>query len=87
VTAGRRHLLGIEDLPADDIDRLLGLTDSFVEVSRRRMPKVPALQGRTVTWLFYEDSPRTRRSFEQAAKRRTADTLSFSASTSSVKNL
>jgi aspartate carbamoyltransferase catalytic subunit len=85
VTAGRRHLLGIEDLPADDIDRLLGLTDSFVEVSRRRMPKVPALQGRTVTWLFYEDSTRTRLSFEQAAKRLSADTLSFSVSTSSVK--
>jgi aspartate carbamoyltransferase catalytic subunit len=85
VTGGRRHLLGIEDLPADDIDRLLGLTDSFVEVSRRRMPKVPALQGRTVTWLFYEDSTRTRLSFEQAAKRLSADTLSFSVSTSSVK--
>jgi aspartate carbamoyltransferase catalytic subunit len=85
VTAGRRHLLGIEHLPADDIDRLLGLTDSFVEVSRRRMPKVPALQGRTVTWLFYEDSTRTRLSFEQAAKRLSADTLSFSVSTSSVK--
>ena len=85
MTAGRRHLLGIEDLPADDIDRLLGLTDSFVEVSRRRMPKVPALQGRTVTWLFYEDSTRTRLSFEQAAKRLSADTLSFSVSTSSVK--
>jgi aspartate carbamoyltransferase catalytic subunit len=85
VTAGRRHMLGIEDLPADDIDRLLGLTDSFVEVSRRRMPKVPALQGRTVTWLFYEDSTRTRLSFEQAAKRLSADTLSFSVSTSSVK--
>ena len=48
------------------------------------MPKVPALQGRTVTWLFYEDSTRTRLSFEQAAKRLSADTLSFSVSTSSV---
>ena len=79
-----RHLLGIADLTADDIDRLLTLTDSFVEVSRRRMPKVPALQGRTVSWLFYEDSTRTRLSFEQAAKRLSADTLSFSVSTSSV---
>jgi aspartate carbamoyltransferase catalytic subunit len=81
---GRRHLLGIGDLTRDDIEHLLTLTDSFVEVSRRRMPKVPALQGRTVTWLFYEDSTRTRLSFEQAAKRLSADTLSFSVSTSSV---
>jgi aspartate carbamoyltransferase catalytic subunit len=79
-----KHLLGVADLPAEDIDRLLTLTDSFAEVSRRRMPKVPALQGRTVTWLFYEDSTRTRLSFEQAAKRLSADTLSFSVSTSSV---
>ncbi len=79
-----RHLLGVADLSGDDIERLLTLTDSFVEVSRRRMPKVPALQGRTVTWLFYEDSTRTRLSFEQAAKRLSADTLSFSVSTSSV---
>jgi aspartate carbamoyltransferase catalytic subunit len=84
VTGGRRHLLGVADLSAEDIERLLTLTDSFVEVSRRRMPKVPALQGRTVTWLFYEDSTRTRLSFEQAAKRLSADTLSFSVSTSSV---
>jgi aspartate carbamoyltransferase catalytic subunit len=80
-----KHLLGVADLPAEDIDRLLTLTDSFAEVSRRRMPKVPALQGRTVTWLFYEDSTRTRLSFEQAAKRLSADTLSFSVSTSSVR--
>ena len=80
-----RHLLGIADLSADDIDHLLVLADSFAEVGRRRMPKVPALQGRTVTWLFYEDSTRTRLSFEQAAKRLSADTLSFSVSTSSVR--
>ena len=80
-----KHLLGVADLPAEDIDRLLTLTDSFAEVGRRRMPKVPALQGRTVTWLFYEDSTRTRLSFEQAAKRLSADTLSFSVSTSSVR--
>ncbi len=79
-----RHLLGVADLSAAEIEHLLVLTDSFVEVSRRRMPKVPALQGRTVTWLFYEDSTRTRLSFEQAAKRLSADTLSFSVSSSSV---
>jgi aspartate carbamoyltransferase catalytic subunit len=81
---GRRHLLGIEGMARDEIEHLLTLTDSFAEVGRRRMPKVPALQGRTVTWLFYEDSTRTRLSFEQAAKRLSADTLSFSVSTSSV---
>ena len=80
-----KHLLGITDLTADDIDHLMVLTDSFAEVGRRRMPKVPALQGRTVTWLFYEDSTRTRLSFEQAAKRLSADTLSFSVSTSSSR--
>lgn len=80
-----KHLLGIEGLDAPDLDHLLGLTDHFVEVNRRRMPKVPALQGRTVCWLFYEDSTRTRLSFEQAAKRLSADTLSFTVSSSSVK--
>jgi aspartate carbamoyltransferase catalytic subunit len=79
-----KHLLGIGGLEGDDIEHLLELTDTFVEVSRRRLPKVPALQGRTVTWLFYEDSTRTRLSFEQAAKRLSADTLSFSVSASSV---
>jgi aspartate carbamoyltransferase catalytic subunit len=79
------HLLGIEDLSTGEIEHLLGQTDRFVEVSRRRLPKVPALQGRTVTWLFYEDSTRTRLSFEQAAKRLSADTLSFAVSSSSVR--
>jgi aspartate carbamoyltransferase catalytic subunit len=80
-----KHLLGIADLSASDIDHLLRLTDHFVEVTRRRMPKVPALQGRTISWLFYEDSTRTRLSFEQAAKRLSADTLSFTVSASSVR--
>jgi aspartate carbamoyltransferase catalytic subunit len=80
-----RHLLGIAELSAPDIEALLDLTDHFVEVSQRRVPKVPALQGRTVTWLFYEDSTRTRLSFEQAAKRLSADTLSFSVGSSSVR--
>jgi aspartate carbamoyltransferase catalytic subunit len=80
-----KHLLAVSDLSRPDIDHLLALTDAFAEVGRRRMPKVPALQGRTVTWLFYEDSTRTRLSFEQAAKRLSADTLSFSVSSSSVR--
>lgn len=61
------------------------LTDSFVEVSERTIPKVPALRGRTVVSLFFEDSTRTRLSFETAAKRLSADTMNFSVGTSSVK--
>ncbi len=84
--APRRHLLAIEDLGGrDGIDEVMRLTDAFVEVSNRAIPRVPALRGKTVTWLFYEDSTRTRLSFEQAAKRLSADTLNFSVGTSSVK--
>ncbi|HTN81835.1 MAG TPA: aspartate carbamoyltransferase catalytic subunit [Acidimicrobiales bacterium] len=79
-----KHLLSIADLGKDGIDDLLRLTDSFVEVSERPIPKVPALRGRTVVSLFYEDSTRTRLSFETAAKRLSADTMSFSVGSSSV---
>ncbi len=64
---------------------MLTLTDSFVEVSERQIPKVPALRGKTVVSLFFEDSTRTRLSFETAAKRLSADTMNFSVGTSSVK--
>jgi aspartate carbamoyltransferase catalytic subunit len=77
--------LSIEDLGRDGIEEVLTLTDSFVEVSERRIPKVPTLRGKTVVSLFYEDSTRTRLSFESAAKRLSADTMNFSVSTSSVK--
>ena len=80
-----RHLLAIDELGADGIDDVMGLTDSFVEVSERSIPKVPALRGKTVVSLFYEDSTRTRLSFETAAKRLSADTMTFSVSTSSTK--
>jgi aspartate carbamoyltransferase catalytic subunit len=80
-----RHLLSIADLGAAGIEEVLTLTDSFVEVSKRQIPRVPALQGKTVVSLFYEDSTRTRLSFETAAKRLSADTMNFSVSTSSVK--
>jgi aspartate carbamoyltransferase catalytic subunit len=80
-----RHLLSIDDLGADGIEEVLRLTDSFVEVSARNIPKVPALRGKTVVSLFYEDSTRTRLSFETAAKRLGADTMTFSVGTSSVK--
>ncbi|MGB3410911.1 MAG: aspartate carbamoyltransferase catalytic subunit [Microthrixaceae bacterium] len=79
-----RHLLAIPDLDREEIEELLDLTDTFVEVGRRAIPKVPALRGRTVVSLFYEDSTRTRLSFETAAKRLSADTMSFAVSSSSV---
>ena len=79
------HLLCVDDLGRDGVEAVLKLTDSMVEVGRRDIPKVPALRGRTVVSLFYEDSTRTRLSFETAAKRLSADTMSFSVSTSAVK--
>ncbi|MDZ7677221.1 MAG: aspartate carbamoyltransferase catalytic subunit [Acidimicrobiales bacterium] len=79
-----KHLLSIRDLGADGIAEVHDLTDSFVEVSSRAIPKVPALRGRTVAWLFYEDSTRTRTSFEAAARRLSADTVNFSVGSSSV---
>src|SRR5437868_14617567 len=79
-----RHLLSIADLGTDGIDEVLRLTENFVEVAHRDIPRVPALRGKTVVSLFYEDSTRTRLSFETAAKRLSADTMTFSVSTSSV---
>jgi aspartate carbamoyltransferase catalytic subunit len=80
-----RHLLSIADLGRDGIEEILRLTDSFVEVSERAIPRVPALRGKTVVSLFFEESTRTRLSFEMAAKRLSADTMTFSVSTSSIK--
>jgi aspartate carbamoyltransferase catalytic subunit len=79
-----RHLLSIADLGRVGIEGVLRLTDSFVEVSERRIPKVPALRGKTVATLFYEDSTRTRVSFETAAKRLSADTMTVTVAGSSV---
>jgi aspartate carbamoyltransferase catalytic subunit len=79
-----KHLLSIEDLTADDIHRLLELTDHMVEISHRPIPKVPALRGKNVVSLFFEDSTRTRTSFDTAAKRLSADTMNFAVSSSSV---
>ncbi|HET6809650.1 MAG TPA: aspartate carbamoyltransferase catalytic subunit [Acidimicrobiales bacterium] len=79
-----RHLLSVADLGAAGIREILRLTDSFVEVSERAIPRVPALRGRTVATVFFEDSTRTRLSFEAAAKRLSADTMTFSVGTSSV---
>jgi aspartate carbamoyltransferase catalytic subunit len=81
---GPRHLLSITDLGPEGIGEVLRLTDSFVEVSRRPIPKVPALRGKTVVSVFFEDSTRTRLSFETAARRLSADVMTFSASSSSI---
>jgi len=80
----RSHLLSVADLGADGIEEVLRLTDTFVEVSGRSIPRVPALRGRTVVSLFFEDSTRTRLSFETAARRLSADVMTFSAASSSL---
>jgi aspartate carbamoyltransferase catalytic subunit len=80
-----KHLRSIDELGgADGILELLDLTDHMVEINARPFPKVPALRGKTVVSIFFEDSTRTRLSFETAAKRLSADTMTFSVSTSSV---
>ena len=79
-----RHLRSIDELGVDGLRHLLDLSDHMAEVNRRPIPKVPALRGKTVVSLFFEDSTRTRLSFETAAKRLSADTMTFSVSTSSV---
>jgi aspartate carbamoyltransferase catalytic subunit len=80
-----RDLLSIDDLGPAGIEEMLSLSESFLGVTRRDIPKVPALRGKTVVSLFYEDSTRTRLSFETAAKRLSADTMNFSVSSSSVR--
>ena len=79
-----KHLLSIEDLDRAQIEAVLDRADSFAEVTRRDIKKVPALRGRTVVTLFYESSTRTSSSFELAAKRLSADVVSVKASGSSV---
>src|SRR5687767_9283462 len=83
-TFNRRHLLGIRDLDAGEITHLLDTAETFRDVSKREIKKVPALRGRTVINLFFESSTRTRTSFEIAAKRLSADAVNVSVSTSSV---
>ena len=79
-----KHLLSIEDLSRSELDELLDLAASFLSVTQRETPKVPALRGRTVVSLFFEDSTRTRISFEVAAKRLSADVINFAAKGSSI---
>src|SRR5215207_3300860 len=78
------HLLSVDDLSRDDIERILGRAESFAEVSGREIKKVPTLRGRTVINLFYEASTRTSSSFELAAKRLSADLVNIKSSGSAV---
>jgi aspartate carbamoyltransferase catalytic subunit len=83
-TTGRRHLLSVADLSRDDVERLLATARSFAQSQERDNKKLPTLRGRLVVNMFFESSTRTSSSFELAAKRLSADTLSFKASGSSV---
>jgi aspartate carbamoyltransferase catalytic subunit len=77
-------LLTIDQLGTQGIEEIMLAADSMAEVCRRPIPKVPALRGKTIASMFFEDSTRTRTSFETAAKRLSADIMNFSASSSSV---
>jgi aspartate carbamoyltransferase catalytic subunit len=79
------HLLGLKDYPSEDIQLIIDTAYKFKEVLNRPIKKVPSLKGKTIVNLFFENSTRTRISFELAQKRLSADTVNFSASTSSLK--
>jgi len=80
-----KHLLSISDLGAEGIEEVLAAADTFAEINRRPIPKVQTLRGKTVVSCFFEDSTRTRLSFETAARRLGADVMTFSAASSSLK--
>jgi aspartate carbamoyltransferase catalytic subunit len=84
-TPERRHLLSVADLSRDDVERLLATAHSFALSQERDNKKLPTLRGRLILNLFYESSTRTSSSFELAAKRLSADTLSVKSSGSSVE--
>jgi len=83
--SGPRHLLSVADLGREGIAEVLRVAESFAEVERRSVPKVPTLRGKVIATLFFEESTRTRLSFETAAKRLSADVLSLAVASSSVK--
>ncbi|HEX5260917.1 MAG TPA: aspartate carbamoyltransferase catalytic subunit [Gaiellales bacterium] len=84
LTADRRHLIAVDDLDQVGIQRILDTAEGFQSIMRRDVKKVPTLRGRTVMTVFFESSTRTSSSFELAAKRLSADTMSLKASGSSV---
>jgi aspartate carbamoyltransferase catalytic subunit len=79
-----RHLLSTKDLSRDEAVRILDIAEDMADVQNREVKKLPTLRGKTVVNLFFEDSTRTRISFEAAAKRLSADVINFSAKGSSV---
>ena len=79
-----KHLLGIKELKKEDVETIFQTADNFKQVLQRPIKKVPTLRDTTIANIFFENSTRTRISFELAEKRRSADTISFSASGSSV---
>jgi len=79
-----KHLLGIKELPAEDIHKIFQTADNFKQVLNRPIKKVPALRDTTIANVFFENSTRTRISFELAQKRLSADVVNFAASSSSV---
>jgi aspartate carbamoyltransferase catalytic subunit len=81
----QKHLLGIKDITREDIELIFETSDNFKEVINRPIKKVPSLRDVTIANVFFENSTRTRLSFELAEKRLSADVVNFSASTSSVK--
>ncbi len=81
----KKHLLGIKDITAQDIQLIFETADTFKDVLNRPIKKVPSLRDITIANIFFENSTRTRLSFELAEKRLSADVVNFSASTSSVK--
>ncbi len=84
-TLSTKHLLGIKDLTADDIHLILKTAENFKEVINRPIKKVPSLRDITIANLFFENSTRTKLSFELAEKRLSADVVNFSSASSSVK--
>jgi aspartate carbamoyltransferase catalytic subunit len=80
-----KHLLDVDDLTVEEVTRVLDTADAFFEVAKRPVKKVPTLRGKTVINLFYENSTRTRTSFELAGKRMSADVINMSVASSSVK--
>ncbi|MDP1747511.1 MAG: aspartate carbamoyltransferase catalytic subunit [Bacteroidota bacterium] len=84
-TLSTKHLLGIKDITASDINLILTTAESFKEVINRPIKKVPSLRDITIANLFFENSTRTKLSFELAEKRLSADVINFSSSSSSVK--
>jgi len=84
VALSQKHLLGIEPLSKEDIFTVMETAESFLEISKRDVKKVPTLRGKTIINLFFEPSTRTKSSFELAAKRLSADIVNFSKQASSV---